>query len=59
MAAVLIERREVEGLDFGLLVCSATAYVLSAWWIAVVGNFNITFLSVIPATALSLDYGSM
>ncbi|KAF8305248.1 hypothetical protein DL93DRAFT_2089670 [Clavulina sp. PMI_390] len=34
-AAALIERNEHEGLDFGLLICCAAAYVLSAWWMMV------------------------
>jgi len=35
MTAALIEKHEAEGPDFGVLVFSAAAYVLSAWWITI------------------------
>jgi hypothetical protein len=40
MTAALIDRHEADGLDFGILICSAAAYVLSAWWIAVVSHLH-------------------
>jgi len=40
MTAALIEKHEAEGLDFGVLIFSAAAYVLSAWWIAIVSRFR-------------------
>ena len=43
MTTALIDRHEAEGLDFGILICSAAAYVLSAWWIAIVSHLHARF----------------
>lgn len=40
-ASKLIDQHlDMEGLDFGILIGAAAAYVLSAWWIIAVRRFH-------------------
>jgi hypothetical protein len=38
LAKQLVEEREEDGIQFGLLIATAIAYVASAWWIVVVSG---------------------